>query len=361
MIRQVNCLALLLAGLLCTSPIRGEELSLATFHVDVSPPVGSPLAYDPTVGVSDPLSCKGIILRPEGESAIVLCAIDWLGVANASQDLFREHLARAAETTPDRVVVHSIHQHDAPRCDLTAAKVLQQVGHAAQHFDTRFIEDCAVRVAAAAREASSEMTGISSVAVVKARVRGVASNRRMLGPDGTVHTTRYTACRDPKIRDLPEGVIDPWMRVVEFRSGSGPVARMSFYATHPQSYYRTGMANPDFPGLARNAQEKETGVFWLHFNGAGGNIGAGKYNDGSKENRQVLADKIQAAMQAATQELADAEEGESPTADWRSVPVTLPAGPHLVKESLNKSLQDDSLTPPVRLNTAKKLAYLERF
>ncbi len=74
---------------------------------------------------------------------------------------------------------------------------------------------------------------------------------------------------------------------------------MTFYATHPQSYYRTGMANPDFPGLARNARQKETGIPHIHFNGAGGNIGAGKWNDGSHENRQILADRVAAGMKQA--------------------------------------------------------------
>ena len=32
----------------------------------------------------------------------------------------------------------------------------------------------------------------------------------------------------------------------------------------------------------------------VHFNGAGGNIGAGKWNDGATENRLVLADRLAA-------------------------------------------------------------------
>jgi len=33
----------------------------------------------------------------------------------------------------------------------------------------------------------------------------VASNRRILGPDGKVQYTRWTATRDPKIQALPVG------------------------------------------------------------------------------------------------------------------------------------------------------------
>ncbi len=59
----------------------------------------------------------------------------------------------------------------------------------------------------------------------------MASNRRMLDSNGKVVITRYTACRDEAIRNLPEGVIDPWLRVLTFFNGSQAVARLSFYAS----------------------------------------------------------------------------------------------------------------------------------
>ena len=73
------------------------------------------------------------------------------------------------------------------------------------------------------------------------------------------------------------------LKLIAFYDGDEPVAALTYYACHPQSYYRTGLANPDFPGLAREARQEATGVPHLHFDGAGGNIGAGKWNDGSHE------------------------------------------------------------------------------
>jgi hypothetical protein len=65
---------------------------------------------------------------------------------------------------------------------------------------------------------------------------------------------------------------------------------MTYYATHPQSYYRTGIPNPDFPGVARFLRQMAVpAALHIHFNGAGGNIGAGKYNDGAPTNRMTLA------------------------------------------------------------------------
>ena len=76
-----------------------QPLKVGVFAVDASPPVGSPLAYDPTKGVADPLSCRGIVLIGEGQP-VVLCAVDWIGIANDGQVEFRAALAEAAGTDP---------------------------------------------------------------------------------------------------------------------------------------------------------------------------------------------------------------------------------------------------------------------
>ena len=156
----------------------------------------------------------------------------------------------------------------------------------------------------------------------------MASNRRILGPDGKVKYVRYTACTDPKIRDMPVGTIDPMLKMISFWDGDTPVVALTYYATHPQSYYRTGLANPDFPGIARDQRQKATGVPHVHFDGAGGNIGAGKWNDGSPENRQVLADRVAAGMARAWEAT---EKTPITAADlgWESVAVALPPAPHL--------------------------------
>lgn len=75
---------------------------------------------------------------------------------------------------------------------------------------------------------------------------------------------------------------------------------MTYYATHPQSYYGQGDVTCEFIGIARNAREKEmNGVPHIHFNGAGGNIAAGKYNDGSEAMHPVLAERVEKDMRAA--------------------------------------------------------------
>lgn len=335
-----------------------EPLRLGVFDVDASPPIGSPLAYDPTQGIESPLSFRGVVLLG-AEQPIVLCAVDWIGVSNGGQTVFREALARAAGTDPRRVTVHALHQHDAPRCDFTADELLQSQGIRDGGFDARWARDVVARAATAVQDAVRSAQPVTQLGLGRGKVEMVASNRRILGPDGKVLYTRYTATKDPKIRDYPVGTIDPELKMISFWNGEQPLAVLTYYATHPQSYYRTGLANPDFPGLARNARQRETGVPHIHFNGAGGNVGAGKWNDGAHENRQVLADRVAAGMKQAWESTERAPIAASDVG-WRLEPVLLPVSEHMREEELLKLLADETKTPSDRFEAAKHLAWFRR-
>lgn len=351
-------LSAFLSALPAKSALADQGLRLGTFAVDASPPIGSPLAYDPTKEITDPLSCRGIVLAGAGQP-IVLCAVDWIGIGNEGNERFRQKLAAAAGTTPDRVTIHTLHQHDAPRCDLGAAALLAEVGHVKEHYDVAFLEDVIDRAAAAVKASLASARKIDSVAFGQAEVKEVASNRRMLDANGKVVVTRYTACRDEAIRNLPVGVVDPQMRLITFYDGDEAVASLSFFATHPQSYYRTGGANPDFPGMARNAHEKETGVFQVHFNGAGGNVGAGKYNDGSHAMRHVLADRMRKGMEQAAKNQTK-RPLTSADVDWSFEKVVLPLADHMQEEALVEEVKNPATAESARGHAADKLSFLRR-
>ncbi|MDB4743927.1 hypothetical protein OAF98_05525 [Planctomicrobium sp.] len=335
-----------------------EPIRIATFDVDASTPVGSPLAYDPSVGVQTPLSCRGIVFLSE-QKPIVLCAVDWLGIASGGQTVFKEALAAAAQTDTTRVVVHTLHQHDAPRCDFTAFDLLSAEGAENIGFDERHARSVVNDAANAITKAIPKATPVTHIGRGEGTVEKVASNRKILGEDGKVKYTRFTATRDPKIRAFPAGTIDPMLKSVSFWNEDKPVAVLTYYATHPQSYYRTGLANPDFPGLARNSRQAELGVPHIHFNGAGGNIGAGKWNDGSKENRQVLADRVADGMKKAW----EATKKTPMTCDdirWKSTDVLLPVADHLDEELLVKTYKNKEAAAADRWFAAKNLTWLRR-
>ncbi len=133
-------------------------LRVATFDIDVTPPLGSWMAYDPVTNKWDlGLRARGIVLLGSDEP-IVLCAIDWIGIANESQDAFHAVLARAAGTTPGRVAVHTLHQHDAPDCDFSAEQILKDAGLDSRQYDGRFQRQVLADLEVAVRKIASAFT-----------------------------------------------------------------------------------------------------------------------------------------------------------------------------------------------------------
>ncbi len=334
-------------------------LRVATFDVDATPPVGSMMAYDVVTNRWDlGLRARGVVLLGAGEP-IVLCAVDWIGIANEGHDTFREALAQAAGTSAGRVAVHALHQHDAPDCDFSAEKLLKEAGLDPRQYDSRFQRQVLSNLQAAVRESLPRALPVTHLGLGEARVEKVASNRRIHGPDGKVRAVRWTATKDPAIRAEPDGVIDPMVSLVSFWKGERPVAVLSYYATHPQSYYRTAMPNPDFPGVARFLRQLAVpAALHVHFTGAGGNIGAGKYNDGSPENRLVLAERLADGMRRAwtatkRQPIAASD------IRWSVEPVLLPPAKHLQIEKLEAQLQARDPAFATQGN-ATKLAWLRR-
>lgn len=334
-------------------------LRLATFDVDATPPVGSNMAYDPVIKSWDlGLRARGIILLGSGDP-IVLCAVDWIGIGNEGYDLFRGTLAEAAGTQPSRVALHTLHQHDAPDCDFSAEKILKSAGLDAMSYEGGFAREVLTRLKAAIPAAITRAQPVVELGLGEARVEQVASNRRILGPDGKVRATRYTACKDPALQAEPEGTIDPVLSMVSFWGTNQPLAVLTYYAVHPQSYYRTGIPNPDFPGVARFFRQLAVpAALHVHFNGAGGNLGAGKYNDGTPENRLRLAERVADGMRRAW-EGTKREPITAGDVSWRVHPALLPIAGHLKEEELRARMQGKDAAFFLS-GGAAKLAWLER-
>ena len=161
----------------------------------------------------------------------------------------------------------------------------------------------AVKDVADALKASLKNTvPFTHVGVGSAKIEQVASNRRIVVATARSKFTRTSATKNPSVREEPEGLIDPVLRTLSFWDGPKPLAALHYYATHPMSYYGDGMVSADFCGLARQKRQDENpNVFQIYFTGCAGNVTAGKYNDGAKENRPILRDRIYKAMKASLQ------------------------------------------------------------
>ncbi|MBI3407639.1 MAG: hypothetical protein HY040_04695 [Planctomycetes bacterium] len=276
--------------------------SVSTFSIEVTPPIGHPCmggGIAPVKKIDDPLFVHGFVLTGAGKP-IVLAAVDWCEIRNDAYERWRTVLAEAARTDIERVLVTCLHQHDAPIADLEAQRLLDNAKAKGKICDLDFHEKTVQRVAAAVRESLPKGRKITHFGTGQARVDKVASNRRYLGADGKPSFGRTSATRDAKAQAAPEGTIDPWLKTLSVWDGDEPVLTLSCYATHPMSYYGQGGVSADFVGLARKRrQADDPKQFQIYVSGCSGNVTAGKYNDGSPQNRAVLADRIYQAMVSA--------------------------------------------------------------
>jgi hypothetical protein len=301
------------------------QLTLSTFTAEVTVPIGHPLmggGIAPAKEIVDPLFAHGFVLQGVGKP-IVFVALDWCEIRNGAYSAFRVPIAYDVGTDPSRVMLCSLHQHDAPVVDLDAQLLLERHRAEGKVFDLAFLRRTVDQLAAAAKESLKNAKSVTHVGTGQAKVEKVASNRRYTDEAGTIRHNRMSATRDPKIRDAEEGTIDPFLKTLSFWNGDTPLLGLSAYATHPMSYYGKGGVSADFIGMARKRRQADTpGTFQTYVSGCSGNVTAGKYNDGDPANRPVLADRMHQAMVAAWK---DTKRVPVKEVSFRSVPLKLEA------------------------------------
>ncbi len=345
----------------CWEPAQANDLSVAVFKADVTPPLGHALCggwIQALKAIDEPLLAKGILLEDEG-NRYVLCAIDWCLLQTGAYDSFRDQVAFAAGAPPRNVSIHTVHQHNAPIADLNAELLLGHTESPPTHLDLAFMESVTARLASAVRDAAMRLEPFSDVGLGKAQVRKFASNRRVPANDGSIRV-RYSSTRDPELRAAPEGLIDPWLRTITLYNEDAPLVQLHYYATHPMSFYGDGIATPDAVGLARERRESETGVPQIYFTGCAGNITAGKYNDGSYRARDALTRRIHAAMRESSRSI---RKVKVESIEWRTVPVRfhLRSEPEWSEASSRETIRNPLAPPRERLKAALNLAWIERY
>ena len=339
----------------------GQPLRLATFHFDVTPPLGHSLCggwIKPVEGVTDNLQAIGFVLLGAGKP-IVIVAVDWTGILNEAHVQWRTALANAAGTTPDRVAVQCVHQHNAPFACLGAEKIVMAEGDLPHIVEVDYFNDCLKRGAAAVRDSLGTAQAVTHVGQGEAKVDRVASNRRIYRDTyGIIKAMRGSSCKDPKLRAMTEGIIDPMLKTVAFYNDDKKIAACHYYATHPMSYYGDGLVSSDFVGIARKQhQAEEPHCHHIYFTGAGGNISAGKYNDGSHPVRKVLAKRIYDGIAAAGKNIK-----KKPLTDvaWRTVEMLPTARDLLIADELQARISNKSNSTVNRNRPSYMLSWLQR-
>jgi len=339
----------------------GAGLRIAPFRFNVTPPVGHPLCggwIRPAVDHVDDLETNGFVLLGAGKP-IVICAVDWTGILNDAHVAWRGAIAEAAGTTPERVAVQCVHQHDAPFVCVQAEKLVAEQPGGLHVVELDFFKTCLEKARTEVKEAMTRARPVTHIAQGEGRVEQVASNRRVaIGPDGKVTKMRGSACKDAELIALPEGLIDPMLKTVAFYDGPEKIVSCHYYATHPMSYYGGGHVSSDFCGLARKQRQKEEpGCAHIYFTGCAGNIAAGKYNDGTPAARVALTERMYAGIVASEKELKPAPVGKI---SWKTHEILPPTNPLFTAERQRAMLVNPANVPADRIRPAMKLAWMER-
>lgn len=293
---------------------------IAPFRADATPPLGQPLIWtDPATQILDPLWAKGLVLD-DGAQRIVLCAVDWCGLGSSVHRLFTSRIAEAANTSPSRVSVHVVHQHTAPYVDGDGIDLLRKLSKPPLLISAQALDLITGRIAAAVAKACTQLQPVDRIGLAETAVDSVASARRILEDDKLL--IRFsTSGKDPKMAALPVGPIDRTLRTLTFARGSQPLARLHYYATHPQTFCCDGRVTADFVGAARERIEREEGLPHIYFTGCSGDVTVGKYNDSTPPARDALAQRLYAALKSSS---SSTRYTPMPTLAWKTASLLPP-------------------------------------
>ena len=194
------------------SPNISSPWQISTFKVDVTCPIGHPCmggGISNAKVVVDPLECRGVVIKNgDLKMPVVIASIDWCEIRNEAYDQFRDALAKAANTSREYVILTAIHQHDTPIADLYAEELLVKNGGIGSICMPDFFQKTIEKVAAAIKQSEMQCQNLTHIGTGQAQVKGVASNRRFMLPDGKPSFSRTSATRDEYARSQPEGTID---------------------------------------------------------------------------------------------------------------------------------------------------------
>jgi hypothetical protein len=248
----------------------------------ITPTLGTPCALgleDELVAVFDDLFVRAVWLQVEDQGALIIAG-DIIGLDPGDCDEFIARIASETSVAPDRIVLHATHTHQTASAHWEMAKPLEAYGLAEQHSSPEFKALLSGGFVRAARQAIANAAE-SRMSYRQIPVVGIASNRRV-PVDAQGNKVVFRESRpSAELRAMPEGVIDPLLRMVLFQTvDDGRLIGICNYNCHPTSGggdegpYATG----DFPGMGMTMAEWETDQLQLlHLTGTCGEINPGKH------------------------------------------------------------------------------------
>ena len=119
--------------------------------------------------IVDRLTARGIVIHSD-DAPVVLCVVDWVGIANESHDEWRAALAEAAGTISERVSVHCLHPHDTPGMDRAAFRFISEKTGSKILKNIEFEDGVIKSVANEVKNSLSDTIEVTHISMGKAKV-----------------------------------------------------------------------------------------------------------------------------------------------------------------------------------------------
>jgi len=235
-----------------------DHLSAGVGRVDITPPLGTPLAgyADPenkrvVEGVHDPLHATALVFERAGCIGAVI-NLDAIVVEQEDTVTIRNQIAERTSIPPEHVIVSATQTHSAPRTQL----VLGWHDKNHEYVQNTLVPGAIESVVSAFGSMQPVRVGIAEVPC------DTGVNRRSITQDHHV-----------ALGQNRWAVIDPTMTVLRFETVEGPLANLIHYGAHPTVFRVTNrLASRDWPGVMVDRVEHLTGATTLYLNGAVGDI-----------------------------------------------------------------------------------------
>ena len=228
----------------------------------ITPPLGSPLVgfaeRGRATGCHDELTATALVLE-SGDLRVAIVATDLLYIRGAAE--LKAAISAATGIPPARVLLTASHTHYGPALDSEQESAAALVPADQRPAVAAYKQTLALALTGIVRAACERLTDASIGSAEGSAFIGI--NRREKLPDGSII-----------LGNNPDGPCDRRVLVTRIDAADGrPLAVLLNTACHAVSLGSDCTEiTADFPGVARELIERETGATCLFLQGAAGNI-----------------------------------------------------------------------------------------
>lgn len=244
-------------------------LKVGYARLDVTPPLGSPLAgyyyHRISDGVLDPIELVALAAH-DGENTVLIITGDFLGIMEEWATEIRMMISEETGVKADHVYIQALHQHTSvrigyktPRYDKT------EIG---KFTDEAYYDILYRKFVDVSKMAMDDMCEAEMSVAEQKTAEDISFVRRYRMKDGSVRTN--PGRKNVDLVECPMGEADNMVRLVRFkREGAKDIALVNF-STHPDVIGGTKFS-ADWPGFVRRMTEADIpNVHCILVNGAQG-------------------------------------------------------------------------------------------